>query len=81
MRQPREITSFGPLRVSGKAYFHTVPTISYNGPVMPSIEELKISGYLNHVRKPDLSALAAGFRHEIACYRALFECRWDLFQI
>jgi len=79
VRQPREITTFGPLRVSGKAYFHTLPTIPYNGPAMPSADEMLT--YLNHVRKPNQDALAAGFRPEFACYRALFESRWDLFLI
>lgn len=48
---------------------------------MPTIEELANSGYLHHVRKPDQGSLAAGFRHELACYRALFETRWDLFSV
>lgn len=48
---------------------------------MPTIDELSTLGYLNHVRRPDKGALAAGFRPELACYRALFESRWDLFQI
>lgn len=80
MRQPREIATFGPLRVSGKPYFHTVPILAFNGPVMPTIAELSQSGYLNYVRKPEPGSLAGGFGHELACYRALFESRWDLFQ-
>jgi hypothetical protein len=79
VRQLREIATFGPLRISGKPYFHTPTIIQINGPVMPTIDELKDSPYLSHVRKPDPGALAAAFRPELACYRALFESRWDLF--
>jgi hypothetical protein len=46
---------------------------------MPHIHELETLGYLNHVRRPNAGALAAGFYPELACYRALFEARWDLF--
>jgi len=81
VRQPREIATFGPLRVSGKPYFHTPTILPLNGPIMLTIEELKDSPYLSHVRKPDAGALAAAFRPELACYRALFESRWDLFYI
>jgi CDK-activating kinase assembly factor MAT1 len=81
VRQPREIATFGPLRVSGKPYVHTPTILPLNGPVMPTIDELKDSPYLSHVRKPDPGALAAAFRQELACYRALFESRWDLFYV
>ncbi|KAI6184208.1 RING-type domain-containing protein [Aphelenchoides bicaudatus] len=80
-RQPHQSTSFGPVRISGKPYHHVFTPLVFNGPVMPTIHELSNSGYLNYVRKPEPGALAAGFRHELACYRALFESRWDLFLV
>ncbi|KAI6194285.1 CDK-activating kinase assembly factor MAT1 [Aphelenchoides besseyi] len=76
VRKPREITNFGILRQSGKPYFHSPVVLPINGPILPDIDQLEELGYLNHVRRPSAHALAAGFRAELACYRALFEMRY-----
>ncbi|KAI6227964.1 RING-type domain-containing protein [Aphelenchoides besseyi] len=81
VRKPREITNFGILRQSGKPYFHSPVVLPINGPILPDIDQLEELGYLNHVRRPSAHALAAGFRAELACYRALFEMRCDLFSV
>lgn len=81
VRATREVQSFGPVRQSGKPYHHTPFVLAYNGPLMPSVDELSNFGYLNHIRQPGADALAAGFRAELSCYRALFESRWDLFLV
>ena len=48
---------------------------------MLAIDALAASGYIVHIRQPGEDALAAGYRAELPCYRALFEARWDLFTL
>lgn len=73
------MASFGPLRGTGQPYHHILPSLSINGPKLPTIEEIDTGDYLNHVRRPSKSALAGGYLARIGCLRAIFEARQDLF--
>lgn len=78
-RKMQDITSFGPLRSSGRAYIHSIPILPLHGPRMPSIEEIERDDYLKHVRQPSDAAHAGGYLKQIGCSRALFESRQHLF--
>jgi len=76
-----ETTSFGPIRIAGKAYIHKVPDIQSGSAPVPSMGELANLGYLQNVQRRDVASMAAGFHAELACYRALFESRWGLYDV
>ncbi|MFH4983755.1 hypothetical protein AB6A40_010464 [Gnathostoma spinigerum] len=76
-----ETTSFGPLRISGAPFMYRKPDLPFNGPFLPSSDQLSSMGYLQHMRSISPSRLAGGFLPETGCLRALFECRVDLFSI
>ena len=65
--------------VEAKKFVYEPPMIVYDGPAMPSEDELIQGQYYQFVRKPDQSELPGGFDEKIPCLRALQEAMDGLF--
>ncbi|KAL3124703.1 hypothetical protein niasHT_001540 [Heterodera trifolii] len=77
-QRAKERTTFGVIRPSGKAYYHSQPTFSLIGPPLPSDEEIERLGYLQFVRQASTSSVAGGYLAQIGCTRAILEAHAGL---
>lgn len=77
-QRAKERTTFGVIRPSGKAYYHSQPTFSLIGPPLPSDQEIERLGYLQFVRQASTSSVAGGYLAQIGCTRAILEAHAGL---
>uniref|UniRef100_A0A0K0EDW8 MAT1 domain-containing protein n=1 Tax=Strongyloides stercoralis TaxID=6248 RepID=A0A0K0EDW8_STRER len=75
----KEYASFTTTRSIGVAYHHKKPQLQINGPCVPSISDIKTTGYLNYIPECSKSAQGGGFSTELGIMKDLFACRVDLF--
>lgn len=63
----------------GPAYEYVAPVIVYDGPKVPTVDEIESNGYIRHVRGETPLERTGGYRSIIACQRALQEALQGLF--
>jgi len=66
----------------GVPFIYQPLVLDIHGPHLPAIDTLESLLYLHHASMSSTpSRLAGGFTTELGCYRMLFECRVDLFDV
>lgn len=63
--------------VEAPLFEYTVPTKKWFGPTPPSQTDIKVKGFLNHIRGASSAEKAGGYTNSIACQRAIeeaFDC-------
>lgn len=69
-----------PKQQEGPCYEYVAPVFVYDGPAVPTAEEIEMKGFVRHVRAELPVERTGGYRSVIACQRALQEAMQGLFQ-
>lgn len=68
-----------PKQQEGPTYVYVAPVFAFEGPPIPTAEEIEKNGFVRHVRGELPVERTGGYRSIIACQRALQEAMQGLY--